>query len=113
MVGCIKFLGESKWKIDDFKNSFKSKKRSNCAPPAPPCGLYLTKISYWLFHIFLQNSIYPISTKNIWNEWVKERAYEKIFFKVLTGDLGGDCDAGESGTVGMYAAAPDITFTFE
>ena len=46
MVGCIKFLGESKWKIDDFKNSFKSKKRSNCAPPAPPCGLYLTKISY-------------------------------------------------------------------
>ena len=46
MVGCIKFLGESKWKIDDFKNAFKSKKRSNCAPPAPPCGLYLTRISY-------------------------------------------------------------------
>ena len=46
MIGCIKFLGESKWKIDDFKNSFKSKKRSNCAPPAPSCGLYLTKISY-------------------------------------------------------------------
>ena len=37
----------------------------------------------------------------------------ETFFKVLTGDLGGDCDAGESGTVGMYAAAPDITFTFE
>ena len=46
MVGCIKFLGESKWKIDIFKKIFKSKKRSNCAPPAPPCGLYLTKISY-------------------------------------------------------------------
>ena len=46
MVGCIKFLGESKWKIDDFKKVFKSKKRSNCATPAPPCGLYLTKISY-------------------------------------------------------------------
>ena len=46
MVGCIKFLGESKWKIDDFKKVFKSKKRSNCATPARPCGLYLTKISY-------------------------------------------------------------------
>jgi len=46
MVGCIKFLGESKWKIDDFKKVFKSKKRSNCATPAPPCGLYLTKIYY-------------------------------------------------------------------
>ena len=46
MVGCIKFLGESKWKIDDFKKVFKSKKRSNCAPPAPPCGLYLEKVDY-------------------------------------------------------------------
>ena len=42
-----------------------------------------------------------------------KKEFMKIFFKVLTGDLGGDCDAGESGTVGMYAAAPDITFTFE
>ena len=46
MVGCIKYLGEGKWKLDDFKNAFKSKKRPNCAPPAPPCGLYLTKIYY-------------------------------------------------------------------
>ena len=46
MVGCIKYLGEGKWKLDDFKNAFKSKKRSNCAPPAPSCGLYLTKVSY-------------------------------------------------------------------
>ena len=46
MVGCIKYLAEGKWKLDDFKNAFKSKKRSNCAPPAPSCGLYLTKISY-------------------------------------------------------------------
>ena len=46
MIGCIKYLGEGKWKLDDFKNAFKSKKRSNCAPPAPSCGLYLTKISY-------------------------------------------------------------------
>ena len=46
MVGCIKYLGEGKWKLDDFKNAFKLKKRSNCARPAPSCGLYLTKISY-------------------------------------------------------------------
>tara|TARA_B100000686_G_C16764300_1_gene960764 strand:+ start:832 stop:1569 length:738 start_codon:yes stop_codon:yes gene_type:complete len=46
MVGCIKYLGEGKWQLDDFKNAFKSKKRSNCAPPAPPCGLYLEKVDY-------------------------------------------------------------------
>jgi len=46
MVGCIKYLGEGKWKLSDFKKIFKSKKRSNCAPPAPSCGLYLTKIFY-------------------------------------------------------------------
>ena len=46
MVGCIKYLGEKKWNINDFKKSFTSKKRTNCAPPAPACGLYLTKILY-------------------------------------------------------------------
>ena len=46
MVGCIKYLGEGKWSIDDFKKSFKSKNRLKCAPPAPACGLYLSKIKY-------------------------------------------------------------------
>ena len=46
MVGCIKYLGDSKWNLDDFKKSFKSKKRIKCAPPAPACGLYLTHIKY-------------------------------------------------------------------
>ena len=46
MVGCIKYLGEEKWDLNDFKSSFKSKNRSKCAPPAPACGLYLTKIKY-------------------------------------------------------------------
>ena len=46
MVGCIKFLGDGKWKLDDFKKSFKSKSRFKCAPPAPACGLYLAKIKY-------------------------------------------------------------------
>ena len=46
MVGCIKYLGEGKWSKDKFKNTFKSKKRSACAPPAPACGLYLKNIIY-------------------------------------------------------------------
>ena len=46
MVGCIKYLGEGKWNIDAFQKSFKSKKRSKCAPPAPACGLYLKNIIY-------------------------------------------------------------------
>ncbi len=46
MVGCLKYLATNKWTIDDFKEAFKSKKRSNCAPPAPACGLYLYNIKY-------------------------------------------------------------------
>ena len=46
MVGCIKYLGEGRWNLEDFKNSFKSKSRSKCAPPAPACGLYLKQIRY-------------------------------------------------------------------
>lgn len=46
MVGCIKYLGEGKWKLSDFKSSFQSKNRIRCAPPAPACGLYLKSISY-------------------------------------------------------------------
>jgi tRNA pseudouridine38-40 synthase len=46
MVGCIKYLGDGKWNIDEFKKSFKSKKRIKCAPPAPACGLYLKNIKY-------------------------------------------------------------------
>ena len=46
MVGCLKYLATDKWSIDDFKVAFKSKKRSNCAPPAPACGLYLLNVKY-------------------------------------------------------------------
>ena len=46
MVGCLKYLATRKWTIYDFKEAFKSKKRSNCAPPAPACGLYLYSIKY-------------------------------------------------------------------
>ena len=46
MVGCIKYLGDNKWDLNDFKKAFKSKNRLKCAPPAPACGLYLTNIKY-------------------------------------------------------------------
>ena len=46
MVGSIKYLGEGKWNLKDFKKVFKSKKRSMCAPPAPAHGLYLYEVKY-------------------------------------------------------------------
>ena len=46
MIGAIKYVGEEKWTVNDFKKKFKLKKRSNCAPPAPACGLYLKKVKY-------------------------------------------------------------------
>jgi tRNA pseudouridine38-40 synthase len=46
MVGCLKFLAEKKWTLKKFKEVAISKKRKNCAPPAPAHGLYLAKIKY-------------------------------------------------------------------
>ena len=46
MVGCLKYLGEKKWSLKKFDSIMRSKNRSLCAPPAPPEGLYLTKIIY-------------------------------------------------------------------
>ena len=46
MVGCLKYLGEKKWSLKKFENILRSKKRSLCAPPAPPQGLYLMRIVY-------------------------------------------------------------------
>ena len=46
MVGCLKYLGEKKWSLKKFEIAMKSKKRTLCAPPAPPEGLYLTRIIY-------------------------------------------------------------------
>jgi tRNA pseudouridine38-40 synthase len=46
MVGCLKYLAEKKWNIKKFVNVLKSKKRKNCAPPAPAHGLYLDKVIY-------------------------------------------------------------------
>ena len=46
MVGCLKYLGEEKWNLKKFNEVLVLKKRVNCAPPAPPMGLYLTKVEY-------------------------------------------------------------------
>ena len=46
MVGCLKFVGQGKWNLKRFAHIIKSKKRSNCAPPAPAHGLYLFKVYY-------------------------------------------------------------------
>jgi len=46
MVGSLKYLGEGKWSLHDFKKVFLSKRRTMCAPPAPAHGLYLTKVIY-------------------------------------------------------------------
>ena len=46
MVGCIKYLGDGKWNLANFRKSFQSKNRKKCAPPAPACGLYLKNVSY-------------------------------------------------------------------
>ena len=46
MVGCIKYVGEKKWTLKKFVDVMNSKKRILCAPPAPPQGLYLTRVIY-------------------------------------------------------------------
>jgi tRNA pseudouridine38-40 synthase len=46
MVGCLKYVGENKWKPEKIKSLIKQKKRELCAPPAPPEGLYLEKVFY-------------------------------------------------------------------
>ena len=46
MVGCLKYVGEKKWKPEKIKKIIKLKKRSECAPPAPASGLFLKKVFY-------------------------------------------------------------------
>lgn len=46
MVGCLKYLATNKWSVKEFKRSFKSKRREQCAPPAPAYGLYLSNVKY-------------------------------------------------------------------
>ena len=46
MVGCLKYVGEKRWTLKKFIFVMNSKRRILCAPPAPPEGLYLSKVIY-------------------------------------------------------------------
>ena len=46
MIGCIKYVGENRWHPNKIKKIIKFKNRKNCAPPAPPEGLFLKKVFY-------------------------------------------------------------------
>ena len=46
IVGSLKYLSENKWDLKKFEKVFNSKDRKNCAPLAPPNGLYLEKVIY-------------------------------------------------------------------
>ena len=46
MVGCLKYLAEKKWDLKTFEKRFRSKKRTLCAPLAPPGGLFLFRVLY-------------------------------------------------------------------
>ncbi len=46
MVGCLKYLGEKKLSLKDFKEIIRSRNRSKCAPLAPPEGLFLYEVKY-------------------------------------------------------------------
>ena len=46
MVGSLKYLGEKKWSLKKFEKVIRLKKRTLCAPPAPPEGLYLMRVIY-------------------------------------------------------------------
>ena len=46
MVGCLKYVGVKKWTLKKFINVMNSRKRTLCAPPAPPHGLYLNRVIY-------------------------------------------------------------------
>ena len=46
MVGCLKYVGESKWTPNRLLQVLKLKNRNKCAPPAPAQGLFLKKVYY-------------------------------------------------------------------
>ena len=46
MIGCLKYVGENKWRPNKSKEIILSRSRKKCAPLAPALGLYLKKITY-------------------------------------------------------------------
>jgi tRNA pseudouridine38-40 synthase len=46
MVGSLAFVGEGKWSADDLARALAARDRTECAPVAPPEGLYLVSVDY-------------------------------------------------------------------
>lgn len=46
MAGALKLAGEGKWRARDLERALKARDRAECAPVAPPHGLYLVKVEY-------------------------------------------------------------------
>jgi len=45
-VGCLKLVGEGKWRLHDMKQALDAKDRVACGPVVLPDGLYLTRVDY-------------------------------------------------------------------
>ena len=58
MVGCLEKLSSSEWSLKKFKEVLKSKKRTNCDPPAPAYGLYLKNVMLKYRHVMLMERNY-------------------------------------------------------
>ena len=46
MVGTLAMAGKGKWQPEDIKTVLEARNRADAGPPAPPDGLYLTKVDY-------------------------------------------------------------------
>lgn len=46
MAGAIKMVGVGKWSPDNIATVLKARDRTQCAPVAPACGLYLMRVDY-------------------------------------------------------------------
>lgn len=46
MAGCLKMVGEGKWRVTDVRRALDASDRAACGPVAPPSGLYLVRVGY-------------------------------------------------------------------
>lgn len=46
MVGSIVLAGAGQWSVRAVRQALEAKDRTRCGPPAPACGLYLTRLDY-------------------------------------------------------------------
>jgi tRNA pseudouridine38-40 synthase len=46
IVGTLLAVGRSEWAVGDVASALQARNRRRCAPPAPPQGLVLEKVTY-------------------------------------------------------------------